>query len=177
MTPNCHFFAVALLAAAPAMAQVEQFNVAQCAQLQLALEQNRDLQRRGYRLKQELKIKGQQGQLELQLHYHCQQPAEKTLPSARQRARRESDRHPVPVPTRAPAKTATAPGLQISEIQVKAPYQGAKLTAWLQFYQPPFYCYGVRQTARIRQCVEQRQYAQQQFEQQYAGPATGVQTP
>lgn len=177
MTPNFHFFAVALLATAPAMAQVEQFNVAQCAQLQLALEQNRDLQRRGYRLKQELKIKGQQAQLELQLHYHCQQPTEKTPPSARQQARRQSARRPAPVPTRAAAKTPAAPGLQISEIQVKAPYQGAKLTAWLQFYQPPFYCYGVRQTARIRQCVEQRQQAQQQFEQKYVESVTGRQRP
>ena len=175
--PNLHFFAIALLVAAPAMAQVEQFNVAQCAQLQLALEQNRDLQRRGYRLKQELKIKGQQAQLELQLHYHCQQPAEKSSPSARQPTRRQSARRPPPVHRLAAAKTPAAPGLQISEIQVKAPYQGAKLTAWLQFYQPPFYCYGVRQTARIRQCVEQRQHAQQQFEQQYAEPASGVQTP
>ena len=177
MTPNFHFFAVAVLVTAPAMALVEQFNVAQCAQLQLALEQNRELQRRGYRLKQELKIKGQQAQLELQLHYHCQQPAEKTPPSARQRARRESAKRPPVAPTRAQAKTRAAPGLQISEIQVKAPYQGAKLTAWLQFYQPPFYCYGVRETARIRQCVEQRQHAQRQFEQKYAEPATGVQTP
>lgn len=177
MTPNLHFIAIALLAAAPAMAQVEQFNVAQCAQLHLALEQNRDLQRRGYRLKQELKIKGQQAQLELQLHYHCQQPAEKTPPSAQQQTRRQLTRRQPPVPTHTPAKTRAVPGLQISEIQVKAPYQGAKLTAWLQFYQPPFYCYGVRQTTRIRQCVEQRQQAQQQFEQQYAESATGVQTP
>lgn len=177
MTPNFHFFAVALLATAPAMAQVEQFNVAQCAQLQLALEQNRDLQRRGYRLKQELKIKGQQAQLELQLHYHCQQPTEKTPPSARQQARRQSARRPPSAHRLAAAKTPAAPGLQISEIQVKAPYQGAKLTAWLQFYQPPFYCYGVRQTARIRQCVEQRQQAQQQFEQQYVESVTGRQRP
>ncbi len=65
---------------------------------------------------------------------------------------------------------AAADGWQVSTLVVKAPYQGAQLDAWLQFYQAPFYCYGVRHTERIRQCVEQRQQAQRQFEQRWQQP-------
>lgn len=156
-------------------ARIEQFNLAQCAQLELLLEQNREQQRRGYTLKQELKIKGQQAQLELQLHHHCQQPADQIQPrtSASKRPSKNTAPAKIPRSRTTAAKTAGAAVLQISQIEVKAPYQGAKLAAWLQFYQAPFYCFGVRLTERIRQCVEQRQHAQQQFEQQYTGPGSG----
>jgi hypothetical protein len=161
-------------------AQIEQFSVAQCAQLEAALELNREQQRRGYKLKHELKIKAQQAQLEIQLHYHCQQPQ-----ALQQRKDRRTDgktaqqRQPKagrpgpsrPKTTRQPARPRSAT-LTMSVIAVKAPFQGAKQAAWLAFYQAPFYCFGVRQTERIRQCVEQRQQAQQRFEQQYNKPGT-----
>lgn len=163
-------------AAAPA--QIEQFSVAQCAQLEAALELNREQQRRGYKLKQELKIKAQQAQLELQLQYHCQQPLDLTTPQRRRaKADRNTRRQAVQTSSQAKTQTKIQPatrgqspsnaGMTISVISVKAPFQGAKQLAWLNYYQPPFYCFGVRHTERIRQCVEQRQQAQQRFDQQY----------
>lgn len=166
-------------AAAPA--QIEQFSTAQCAQLEAALEKNREQQRRGYKLKQELKIKAQQAQLELQLQYHCQQPQAMQQPQRRhasstgkktraQQAASVPSRQSKPLISRAKNqdKSQSAATLTMSVITVKAPFQGAKQLAWLNYYQPPFYCFGVRHTERIRQCVEQRQQAQQQFEQQYS---------
>lgn len=162
----------------PTPAQIEQFSVAQCAQLEAALELNREQQRRGYKLKQELKIKAQQAQLELQLQYHCQQPQDITTPQRRRAAAtRKKQQQAVQVSSQAKKQTKTQAssqgnnppdaGMTISVISVKAPFQGNKQLAWLNYYQPPFYCFGVRQTERIRQCVEQRQQAQQHFEQQY----------
>lgn len=163
---------------AAASAQIEQFSVAQCAQLEATLELNREQQRRGYKLKQELKIKAQQTQLEMQLHYHCQQPLDLTTPQRRRaKADRNTRRQAVQASSQTKTQTKILPatrgqspsnaGMTISVISVKAPFQGAKQLAWLNYYQPPFYCFGVRHTERIRQCVEQRQQAQQRFDQQY----------
>lgn len=200
-------FNLGILLAPGVSAQVEQFSLAQCAQLDAALELNRDQLRRGFRLKQEFKLKAQQTQLELQLQYHCQQPQDQQKPEGKTRQRNVSKAAPASfMPrrrlSRLPAtadnnsddtnpkhgswstsasasqknrsQRATQP-VRFSLIAVKAPYRGAQLTAWLQFYQPPFYCFGVRQTTRIRQCVEQRQQAQQHFEQQYSAKASPAQ--
>lgn len=166
-----------------APAQIEQFSVAQCAQLEAALELNREQQRRGYKLKQELKIKAQQAQLELQLQYHCQRPLDVTKPQRRRatvaskKQQQASVGKAAQVSSQAKSQSKIQPGtrgnnprnagMTISVISVKAPFHGAKQLAWLNYYQPPFYCFGVRHTERIRQCVEQRQQAQQRFEQQY----------
>lgn len=161
-----------------APAQIEQFSVAQCTQLETALELNREQQRRGYKLKQELKIKAQQAQLELQLQYHCQQPQAMQQPQHR-RAKADGKNQRQIIQSIRQVKNQTKiqassqdnnprnTGMTISVISVKAPFQGNKQLAWLNYYQPPFYCFGVRHTERIRQCVEQRQQAQQRFEQQY----------
>lgn len=185
-----------MLTPAIASAQIEQFNTAQCAQLETALEQNREQQRRGYKLKQEVKIKTAQAKLELQLEQHCQRPVQVQPRAQRHKAQTDKDpthdqhRSSIQVRNAAPnthakrsrpraaqrstasqsttaQSTAALPTLSISRVEVKAPYQGAKLMAWLQFYQTPFYCFGVRQTERIRQCVEQRQQAQLRFERSY----------
>jgi hypothetical protein len=165
-----------------APAQIEQFSIAQCAQLEAALELNREQQRRGYQLKQELKIKAQQAQLELQLQYHCQQPQAMQAPKRRRGAAAGQKTRPGKSaatqfrrsePVKKPAKSQPAARLTMSVISVRAPYQGAKQLAWMNYYQAPFYCFGVRQTERIRQCVEQRQQAQQRFEQQYSPEPTG----
>lgn len=159
-------------------AQIEQFSVPQCAQLEAALELNREQQRRGYKLKHELKIKAQQAQFELQLQYHCQQPQDITKPQRRlAKADRNKGRQTVQASSQAQNQTKIQAstrgknppdaGMSISVISVKAPFHGAKQLAWLNYYQQPFYCFGVRHTERIRQCVEQRQQAQQRFEQQY----------
>lgn len=155
-----------------AQGQIEQFNVLQCAQLEAALKLNREQQRRGYKLKQELKIKAQQTQLELQIDYHCQHPqaVENRKPATAKLAHQKSAIGPSRsnrTKVNRSMKRSPTPALTMSFIAVKAPYQGAKQAAWLSFYQAPFYCFGVRQTERIRQCVEQRQQAQLHFEQQY----------
>ena len=133
-------------------------------------------------LKQELKIKAQQAQLELQLQYHCQQPQDVTKPQRQRGASTGQNTRPDKStstqsrraePVKIPARSSPAASLTISVISVKAPYQGAKQKAWLAYYQPPFYCFGVRYTERIRQCVEQRQQAQQRFEQQYSKGIAG----
>ncbi|WP_348730744.1 hypothetical protein [Rheinheimera texasensis] len=172
-------FGLLLSFSLPAPAQIEQFSVAQCAQLEAALELNREQQRRGYKLKQELKIKAQQAQLELQMQYHCQQPLDVTTPQRRRaKADRKTPRPAVQASNQAKSQTKiqastrgknpSDAGMTISVISVKAPFQGAKQLAWLNYYQPPFYCFGVRHTERIRQCVEQRQQAQQRFDKQYS---------
>lgn len=182
-------FGLLLSFSAATKAQIEQFSVSQCAQLDAALALNREQQRRGYKLKQELKIKAQQAQLELQLQYHCQQPLDVTKPQRRRAttARKKQQQasvgkavqasSPVKSQTRIQTSTrgnnSTDTGMTISVISVKAPFQGAKQLAWLNYYQPPFYCFGVRHTERIRQCVEQRQQAQQRFEQQYSKGIAG----
>lgn len=173
LTPKPSLLAALLLLlfSTVAAAQIEQFSMAQCAQLEAALELNREQQRRGYKLKQELKIKAQQAQLELQLHYHCQQPQDLQKPARSAGKPAKTTRAKPTARIARPAATppaTTKPALTVSVIAVKAPYQGAKLDAWLAYYQAPFYCYAVRQTERIRQCVEQRQQAQQRFEQQFA---------
>lgn len=177
-------FGLLLSFSSPTTAQIEQFSIAQCAQLEAALELNREQQRRGYKLKQELKIKAQQAQLELQLQYHCQRPLDITKPQRRRATTdRKTSRPAVQASSQAKSQTKIQTstrgnnprnaGMTISVISVKAPFHGAKQLAWLNYYQPPFYCFGVRRTERIRQCVEQRQQAQQRFEQQYGERQTG----
>ena len=55
----------------------------------------------------------------------------------------------------------------VSAVEVRAPYQGRQLAAWLAFYREPKECYGVRQTALIVDCVNRRQQAQRRFEKQW----------
>lgn len=193
LRPAFWLLSLLLFYSANPQASVRQLNSAQCAQLSLKLQQNQDAQRRGYSRSEEVKLTNQQAQLELQLAHYCQQPqddsprhgvrqqqhhnkarapaskaASEARTSASQRASAANQ------PTNRQASTAgnraAADGWQVSTLVVKAPYQGAQLDAWLQFYQPPFYCYGVRHTERIRQCVEQRQQAQRQFEQRWQQP-------
>ena len=175
-----------MLTPSVASAQIEQFNTSQCTQLEMALEQNREQQRRGYKLKQEVKIKTAQAKLELQLEQHCQRPLQVQPRGQRHKAQTKKDaahnqhRSSIQVRNTAPQhhsksgrsktaaqSTAKRPTLNISHVDVKAPYQGAKLMAWLQFYRTPFYCFSVRHTERIRQCVELRQQAQLRFERSY----------
>jgi hypothetical protein len=140
---------------------VEQFNLGQCQQLQQELQKNRNHQRTGYRLRDAEKLKDTEQRLQKQLFYHCEKPivtqakatVRRLMPNARQ--------------------TSFAPDRSMkgeffaSTIEVKAPYQGKQLSAWLGYYQEPRFCYGVRTTSVIVDCAMRRQQAMQQFEREW----------
>jgi len=140
---------------------VEQFNLGQCQQLQAELEQNRNQQRTGYRLRDAEKLKDTAQRLQKQLFYHCEKPivtqakatVRRLLPNARQKSF-EPDR-------------SIANDFYASAVEVKAPYQGKQLSAWLGYYREPRFCYGVRTTSVIVECASRRQQAMQQFEQDW----------
>jgi uncharacterized membrane protein (DUF106 family) len=140
---------------------VEQFNLKQCQQLQEDLEQNRTKLRTGYRLRDANKLKENEQRLQKQLFYHCEKPVvtqgkttiRRLLPITRELAL-ESARK-------------VQDSFFASTIEVKAPYQGKQLSAWLGYYQEPRFCYGVRTTSVIVECATRRQQAMQQFERDW----------
>lgn len=139
-----------------------QLNTARCARLALDLQHIREQFRRGYSIRQQVQLEQKQDRLRLALQTQCQPDTENTQtlrtirPASRDLAKK--------APTTA---QRPQPAMQISSVRLAAPYQGKQQQAWLAFYQSPFYCYNVRSTVRIRQCVEQRQAAQRQFERQW----------
>ncbi len=143
---------------------VEQFNLGQCQQLQAELEQNRNHQRRGYRLRDAEKLKDTEQRLQKQLFYHCEKPivtqAKVTVRRLLTNARQKSF---------APDRSS-ADDFYASTVEVKAPYQGKQLSAWLGYYREPRFCYGVRTTSVIVECATRRQQAMQQFEQEWQQP-------
>lgn len=140
---------------------VEQFDLKQCQQLQRELEKNRQQQRSGYRLKDAGRVKDTEQRLHKQLFFHCEKPIvtqatstlRRLLPHVRTTPFRE-DRHP--------SETFLS-----SKIEIKAPYQGKQLSAWLGYYQEPRFCYGVRATSVMVECANLRQQAMQQFEKDW----------
>lgn len=140
---------------------VEQFDLTQCQQLQQELEQNRKQQRRGYRLKDADKIKDTELRLQKQLFYHCEKPI---VTQAAANLRRMV---PTVLPKPFAAERENAEEFFSSKIELKAPYQGKQLSAWLGYYQEPRFCYGVRTTSVIVECAQRRQQAMQQFEQDW----------
>ncbi len=147
---------------------VEQFNLGQCQQLQTELEKTRNHQRKGYRLRDAEKLKDTEQRLQKQLFYHCEKPivtqtkatVRRLLPGARQKSF-EPDR-------------GSGSEFFASTIEVKAPYQGKQLSAWLGYYQEPRFCYGVRTTSVIVECATRRQQAMQQFEQDWQRKAANL---
>ena len=140
---------------------VEQFNLGQCQQLQQELQKNRNHQRTGYRLRDAGKLKETEQQLQKQLFYHCEKPI---VTQAKATVRRLLPK------TRQPSIESNRQlkgDFFASTIEVKAPYQGQQLSAWLGYYQEPRFCYGVRTTSVIVECAMRRQQAMQQFEQQW----------
>lgn len=140
-----------------------------CATLALKLREIQAQYRRGYSIKQQLKLQQQQARLELQWQQDCSPaaPVTSVLPTPRNRdtgtAKQSVTKQAATTPARQ-ANSSASPGWQASQVIVTSPYQGAQQTAWLAYYQSPFFCYNVRETRRIRQCVELRQQARQQFE-------------
>ena len=180
---------MALLGNSPSATAANSNNTtARCEQLQLQLRQLRDQYRRGYSIKQQFKMQQQQQRLELRLQQACQthsptshssnsgaatsSASERVSPA--KTGARTTDNHQGAVVDKNSADNVSHNrnnttsrqnnGWQVSSVAVKAPYQGAQQLAWLAYYQSPFYCYNVRATDKIRQCVELRQQAQQRFE-------------
>lgn len=135
---------------------------ARCARLALDLQHIREQFRRGYSIRQQVQLEQKQAKLRLALQYQCE-PASST--GLHNRPSSQQARGPAAKLAKTPSQQAKP--LQISVVSLTAPYQGKQLQAWLAFYQSPFYCYNVRATERIRQCVEQRQAAQRRFERQW----------
>ena len=148
---------------------VEQFQLNQCQQLQSELEKTRQKQRNGYRLREAETLRENEHRLQKQLFFYCEKPvvmrstrnsatqdkspARRLLPGARQK--------PLDVARSAAAEFLT------SAVEIKAPYQGQQLIAWLGYYQEPRFCYGVRTTSVIVECATRRQQAMQQFEREW----------
>lgn len=146
----------------PAQA-VEQFTQRQCLQLQHELDDNRERQRRGYKLKETEGIKTTELRLEQQLFYHCNQP----IQPAKQHSQGAMRRIKSSMRLIKPLDSSRSAGFFSTAIAIKAPYQGKQLSAWLGYYQEPRFCYGVRSTSVIVECANRRQQAMAQFEQDW----------
>lgn len=113
----------------------------------------------GYSLKEAEQLSLEQRLLEKQLDQFCQKPVTPQIKPKKT--------------IKAPTTTATlddlakGPQLYVSSVSVKAPYQGKKLQAWLQYYTEPKQCFGVRDSRQMVWCVEQRQQAKANFERQW----------
>lgn len=113
----------------------------------------------GYSLQEAEQLSRDQRQLEKQLDEFCQKPA---TPQAKIKKTAKAKVTADPL-----ADIAKGPELYVSAISVKAPYQGKKLQAWLDFYPEPRQCFGVRDSRQMVWCVEQRQQAKANFERHW----------
>ncbi len=171
----------------------EQFSQDQCEQLQYTLTLNREQQRAGYALREAAQIKDEELQLERQLRHSCSQPtleeagdllltntrqirkpktAKAKASNAATKARIKTSKQQGKITTgsdKAGLRTTMQPQAQhrhflASLIELRTPYTGEQQQAWIAWYQEPYWCYGVKKTAHIVDCVNQRQKAQAQFE-------------
>lgn len=150
-----------------ATSRSQMLSPARCARLALDLQHIRDQFRRGYSIRQQVQLEQKQAKLRLALQYQCEPTSQTGLQNRHsgQQPGLSKARQSKTGQTNTPQHRSKP--LQISVVRLTAPYQGQQLQAWLAFYQSPFYCYNVRATERIRQCVEQRQAAQRRFERQW----------
>jgi hypothetical protein len=153
---------------------VEQFQLNQCLQLQSELEKTRRKQRNGYRLREAETLRENEHRLQKQLFFHCEKPV--VMQSARnQNARNFTSQDKSPTRRLLPSSRlqpferahSVAAEFLTSAVEIKAPYQGQQLMAWLGYYQEPRFCYGVRTTSVIVECAARRQQAMQQFEREW----------
>ncbi len=197
--------------AIPPLQAAEALNEQQCAQLNYALQNNRERQRNGYRLRDAELIKDEELQLEKQLRTYCQNTeiSQLQLPQLNKVGRLLPNRLKSSFSNLAKTKTrlvkepsatselnhhaqqtqrntksqsdvgagANRAGLRgtlmpqaqhrhflASLLEIRTPYSGEQQQAWLVWYQEPYWCYGVKVTSQIVDCVDKRQKAQAQFE-------------
>ena len=144
----------------PLLAQ-QQWPQADCDKATKKLQQLEQKISSGYSLKEAEQLSLDQRQLEKQLDQFCQKPA---LASDRKKPNIKKTVKTAPDPL---TDIAKGPQLYVSSVSVKAPYQGKKLQAWLEYYSEPKQCFGVRDSRQMVWCVEQRQQAKADFERQW----------
>ena len=139
----------------------EQWPETDCLKAATQLQQLEQKINSGYSLKEAEHLHLSQRQLEKQLDKFCQKPVTTSLPG-RVKMKKTAKTAPDSL-----AAIAKGPQLYVSSVSVKAPYQGKKLQAWLQYYAEPKACFGVRDSRQMVWCTEQRQQAKANFERQW----------
>lgn len=135
-------------------AALDQLTSLECQDLGQQLSINLSRQQRDARGALRAALLTAEHSLRQQLSHACQHP-------------RAESSHVVGTPSTTRRQRRQAKRLQL---ELRGPYQGPKQQAWLRYYQDPYYCFGVRQTAVIVACTLLRQQAQQQFEQNWQTP-------
>ncbi|RVT48227.1 hypothetical protein EMM73_02745 [Rheinheimera sediminis] len=147
------FFCCSTLLAQP------QWPQADCVKAAKKLQQLEQKISSGYSLKEAEQLNLDQRLLEKQLDQRCQRPV---IPQSKPKKTING-----PATTAALDALAKGPQLYVSSFSVKAPYQGKKQQAWLEYYSEPEQCFGARDSRQIVWCVEQRQQAKANFERQW----------
>ena len=157
-----------LLCCSFALLAQSQWPEADCVKAAKKLQQLEQKISSGYSLKEAEQLSLDQRQLEKQLDQFCQKPvlaSDPQKPKAKKsEAKKTAKTKNSPDPL---ADIAKGPKLYVSSVSVKAPYQGKKLQAWLEYYSEPKQCFGVRDSRQMVWCVEQRQQAKANFERQW----------
>lgn len=141
----------------------QQWQVTECDKTAKKLQQLEQKISSGYSVKEAKPLSQEQRLLEKQLDQFCQQPvltSAQKKPKVKKTATLNTTKDPL-------ATIAEGPELYVSSVSVKAPYQGKKLQAWLEYYSEPKRCFGVRDSRQMVWCVEQRQQAKANFERQW----------
>lgn len=141
----------------------QQWQVTECDKTAKKLQQLEQKISSGYSVKEAKPLSQEQRLLEKQLDQFCQQPvlaSAQKKPKVKKTATLNTTKDPL-------ATIAKGPELYVSSVSVKAPYQGKKLQAWLEYYSEPKRCFGVRDSRQMVWCVEQRQQAKANFERQW----------
>jgi len=146
----------------------QQWQVTECDKTAKKLQQLEQKISSGYSVKEAKPLSQEQRLLEKQLDQFCQKPVSVSDPqkpkAKKSEAKKTAKTKNAPDPL---VDIAKGPQLYVSSISVKAPYQGKKLQAWLEYYSEPKQCFGVRDSRQMVWCVEQRQQAKANFERQW----------
>ncbi|MCA1930382.1 hypothetical protein [Rheinheimera sp.] len=152
-----------LLCSSSALLAQQQWPTAECDKTAKKLQRLEQKISSGYSLKEAEQLTQDQRQLEKQLDQFCQKPVSASDPQ-KPKAKKITKNKAAPDPL---TDIAKGPQLYVSSVSVKAPYQGKKLQAWLEYYSEPKQCFGVRDSRQMVWCVEQRQQAKANFERQW----------
>lgn len=145
-----------------------QWPEADCVKAEKKLQQLEQKISSGYSLKEAEQLSLDQRLLEKQLDQFCQKPVSVSDPQKPKAKKSEAKKIAKTKASSDPlADIAKGPQLYVSSVSVKAPYQGKKLQAWLDYYSEPKQCFGVRDSRQMVWCVEQRQQAKADFERQW----------
>ncbi|WP_337879548.1 hypothetical protein [Rheinheimera sp.] len=130
---------------------------AACSDIEVRLNMLEQQLKQGYRLNELPKLQRQQQLLSSRLQNCLDQQQAKSVQSKNTPPAKSGDL----------SQLAKGRAFSSSHLLLTAPYQGEQQQAWLKFYREPALCYGVRDTAQIAWCAEQRQQAKLQFDRQW----------